>query len=266
MKRFLCLWLGVCLSGPASLWAADAKRPNILFAFADDWGRYAGAYARLDGPGTINDVVRTPNFDRVAREGVLFRRAFVSAPRCTPCRSALLSGQHFWRTGRGAILLGAVWDGSQPAYPLLLRDAGYHIGEMYKVWGPGTPADAPYGAGNMPTRKPAGGSTSSRSTSPGWSPMGRRSRRPSRALYDEVGKNFDDFLADAARRTSRSATGSDRPTCIASGSRDRARRSGASTRIRCRGNCRRSCPTSRRSARTWPTTSARPRRSTRRWG
>ena len=76
MKRFLCLWLGVCLSGPASLWAADAKRPNILFAFADDWGRYAGAYAQLDGPGTINDVVRTPNFDRVAREGGLFRRAF----------------------------------------------------------------------------------------------------------------------------------------------------------------------------------------------
>ncbi len=153
MKRFLCMWLGVCLSGPASLWAADAKRPNLLFAFADDWGRYAGAYARLDGPGTINDAVRTPHFDRVAREGVLFRRAFVSAPSCTPCRSALLSGQHFWRTGRGAILLGAVWDGSQAAYPLLLRDAGYHIGEMYKVWGPGSPADAPYGAGKYAYEK-----------------------------------------------------------------------------------------------------------------
>ena len=205
MKRSLCLWLGVCLSGPASLWAADAKRPNILFAFADDWGRYAGAYARLDGPGTINDVVRTPNFDRVAREGVLFRRAFVSAPSCTPCRSALLSGQHFWRTGRGAILLGAVWDGSQPAYPLLLRDAGYHIGEMYKVWGPGTPPDAPYGAGKYAYEK-----------------AGRRFNRFSQhvtrmvadgmpleaakqALYDEVGKNFDDFLA---------ARPKDRPFCF----------------------------------------------------
>jgi len=57
----------------------------------------------------------------------------------------LLSGQYFWRTGRGAILRGAVWDKSIPAYPLLLHDAGYHIGKTYKVWDPGTPSDAPYG-------------------------------------------------------------------------------------------------------------------------
>jgi len=125
--------------------AADAKRPNILLAFADDWGRHASAYAALDGPGTVNDLVQTPAFDRIAREGVLFRRAFVSSPSCTPCRSALLSGQHFWRAGRGAILQGAVWDPAIPAYPLLLDQAGYHLGKMYKVWSPGTPADAPYG-------------------------------------------------------------------------------------------------------------------------
>src|SRR5688572_25946150 len=101
---------------------AETKRPNILFLFADDWGRFASAYAQIDGPGTINDAIKTPNFDRLAREGVLFRRAFVSAPSCTPCRSALLSGQHFWRTGRASILRGAVWDGSQPAWPLLLKD------------------------------------------------------------------------------------------------------------------------------------------------
>jgi arylsulfatase A-like enzyme len=58
-----------------------------------------------------------------------------------------VSGQHFWRTGRGAILRGAVWDGSQPSFPLLLRDAGFHIGETFKVWSPGTPVDAPFGAG-----------------------------------------------------------------------------------------------------------------------
>src|SRR5689334_19098306 len=85
------LGLLVCFVGTVTF-AAEAKRPNILFAFADDWGRFASAYAKLDGPGTINDVVRTPNFDRVAAEGVLFRRAFVSAPSCTPCRSALLTG------------------------------------------------------------------------------------------------------------------------------------------------------------------------------
>ena len=123
----------------------EAKRPNILFAFADDWGRHASIYARLDGPGSVNDVVRTPNFDRLAGQGVVFRNAFVNAPSCTPCRSSLLSGQYFWRTGRGAILRGAVWDSDIPAYPLLLNEAGYHIGKSYKVWSPGTPADAPYG-------------------------------------------------------------------------------------------------------------------------
>ena len=50
-------------------------------------------------PGGINDVVRTPNFDRIARSGVLFRNAHVNAPSCTPCRSALLSGQYFWARG-----------------------------------------------------------------------------------------------------------------------------------------------------------------------
>ncbi|AMV32547.1 Choline-sulfatase [Pirellula sp. SH-Sr6A] len=136
--------------------AEQEKRPNILFAFADDWGRFASIYAQADGPGTLNDFVKTPNIDRLAREGVLFRKAFVSAPSCTPCRSALLSGQHFWRTGRGAILRGAVWDPAIPAYPLLLRDSGYHIGETYKVWGPGTPNDAPYGAGKHAFEKAGG--------------------------------------------------------------------------------------------------------------
>lgn len=124
---------------------SQGERPNILFVFADDWGRCASAYAKIDGPGTFNDVVKTPHFDRVANEGVLFRHAFISAPSCTPSRSALLSGQHFWRTGTGSILLGARWDSSIPAYPLLLRDAGYHLGKVYKVWSPGSPVDAPYG-------------------------------------------------------------------------------------------------------------------------
>jgi PelA/Pel-15E family pectate lyase len=125
--------------------SAAGSKPNILFAFADDWGRHASAYARIDGPGTVNDLLLTPHFDRVANEGVLFRSAFVSAPSCTPCRGALLSGQHFWRTGRSAILRGAVWDGSQPSFALLLHDAGYHLGKSYRVWSPGTPVDAPYG-------------------------------------------------------------------------------------------------------------------------
>src|ERR1041384_6768244 len=131
----------------APLFAADGAAPrwNILFLFADDWGRYASCYKGLDGRPTINDVVKTPNVDRVAREGVLFRNAFVNAPSCTPCRSSLLSGRYFFNCNRGAILNGAVWDDSIPTFPLLLRDAGYSIGKSHKVWSPGTPADAPFG-------------------------------------------------------------------------------------------------------------------------
>lgn len=176
--------------------AADPpKRPNILFAFADDWGRYASAYAKADGAGGINDVVRTPNFDRVASEGVLFRRAFVSAPSCTPCRSALLSGQHFWRTGRGAILRGAVWDGSNPSFPLILRDAGYHIGKSYKVWSPGTPADAPFGGQKFAYEKAGRRVNNFSENVTRMVARGRPLEAAKRELYDEVAGNFDAFLA-----------------------------------------------------------------------
>ena len=87
---------------------------------------------------------------------MLFRNSHVNAPSCTPCRSSLLSGQYFWRTGRGAILQGAVWDSSIPAYPLLLKQAGYHIGKTFKVWSPGTPIDAPYGGGKYAYEKAGG--------------------------------------------------------------------------------------------------------------
>ena len=122
-----------------------ADKPNIVFCFADDWGRYASCYAALDAKPTANSVIKTPNIDTVAGRGVAFRNAFVPAPSCTPCRSSLLSGRYFFNTGRGAILNGAVWDETIPAFPLLLRDSGYDIGKIAKVWSPGTPVDAPIG-------------------------------------------------------------------------------------------------------------------------
>jgi uncharacterized sulfatase len=170
------------------------SRPNILFAFADDWGRYASAYAQVEGPLSLNGLIRTPHFDRVAREGVLFTNAFVPAPSCTPCRSSVLTGRYFWQTGRGAILQGAVWDDAIPSYPLLLEAAGYHIGYTYKVWSPGTPGDQPYGAAR--TRYcPAGnrfGQFSQTVTAlvPECGVEGGKQR-----LYDDVRANFDAFLA-----------------------------------------------------------------------
>jgi N-sulfoglucosamine sulfohydrolase len=191
-----CLWIfATGISAAANLAvAAEAKRPNILFAFADDWGRHASAYARLDGPGTMNDVVKTPSFDRVASEGVLFRRAFVSAPSCTPCRSALLSGQHFWRAGRASILRGAIWDGSKAAFPLLLRDAGHHIGKSYKVWSPGTPADAPFGGQKFAYERSGGRFNQFSENVTEMVAGGMAVEIAKKTLYDEVVGNFNTFL------------------------------------------------------------------------
>lgn len=195
MKHFFALFLPFTLLCAGAGVAAEGRRPNILFAFADDWGRHASAYAAIDGPGTVNDALRTPHFDRVAREGVLFRRAFVSAPSCTPCRSALLSGQHFWRTGRGAILQGAIWDGSNPAYPLLLREAGYHIGETYKVWSPGHPIDAPYGAGKFAYEKAGNRFNTFSQNVTRMIGEGQSLEAAKQTLYSEVSGNFDAFIA-----------------------------------------------------------------------
>ena len=195
MIRFIApAWLAISLLAlPVS--AAEPKRPNLLFIFADDWGRFASAYGKLDGPGSPNDVVKTPNFDRIAREGTLVRQAFVSAPSCTPCRSALLSGQHFWRTGRAAILQGAVWDESIPTYPRLLTQAGYHMGKTGKVWSPGNPADIPYGR-PVPSFQKAGmrfNSFSKFGTDQVKSGDSIDSCR--RTLLREVRGNFEDFLS-----------------------------------------------------------------------
>lgn len=177
---------------PAS---AAARRPNVLFLFADDWGRYAHVLADIDGAGGINDIVETPHFDRFAREGILFRHAYVNAPSCTPCRSALMSGQYFWRTGRGAILRGAVWDAAIPSWPLLLRDAGYHIGETYKVWSPGTPNDAPYGGGRYGYEQAGRRFNQFSQNATAMVGKGASIDEAKQTLLEEVRRNFRAFLA-----------------------------------------------------------------------
>ena len=167
--------------------------PNILFAFADDWGRYASAYRRYEGEGSINEMIDTPTFDRIAQEGALFLNGFVPAPSCTPCRSSILSGRYFWQTGLGAILQGAVWDETIPTYPLILEEAGYHIGYTYKVWSPGRNVNAPYGSDR--TRYEGAGTQWGRFShvvterAPDLGVDGAK-----QMLLDEVRQNFDSFL------------------------------------------------------------------------
>ena len=109
---------------------ASKARPNILFCLADDW---SWPHASIAG----DKVVKTPTFDRVARQGVLFENAFVSSPSCTPSRGAILTGQWHWRLEEG----GNLWSTLQTkfdVYPDLLEEAGYHVGYTRKGWAPGS--------------------------------------------------------------------------------------------------------------------------------
>jgi arylsulfatase A-like enzyme len=108
--------------------AGSASHPNILFLMTDQH--------RADCLGAAgNRVIRTPNLDRLAADGVHFRHAYSSTPTCTPARAALLTGQSPWTHG----MLG--YGDVAPQYPVemprLLREAGYHtvgIGKMH--WTP----------------------------------------------------------------------------------------------------------------------------------
>ena len=119
------------------------QQPNFLVCMADDWGwPHAGEYG--------DPVVKTPSFDRLANEGILFEHAYVSSPSCTPSRNAVLTGQYHWRLEEGANLHSTL-DVNVPVYPLLLEDAGYYIGRWRKCWGPGK-----LEAGGYTDRNPGG--------------------------------------------------------------------------------------------------------------
>lgn len=135
ITRIVCLaalLLGAVAGGrstPATAQQPAAKRPNILFAIADDWSfPQASVYG--------DRVVSTPAFDRVAREGARFVHAFTASPSCTPSRAALLTGQAVHRLEEGGNLHG-VLPKRYVGYPDLLEQAGYAVGYSGKGWGPG---------------------------------------------------------------------------------------------------------------------------------
>lgn len=126
MKRLA--FLAIILAA-VNAFAAQPKRPNILICVADDWGY---GHASIYG----DPVVKTPHFDRVAREGALFQHAHCAAASCTPSRAAMLTGRWPHQLEEG----GSLWS-HLPAkfavYPDLLEKAGYAVGCEGKGWGPG---------------------------------------------------------------------------------------------------------------------------------
>ncbi|MBN2315596.1 MAG: sulfatase [Sedimentisphaerales bacterium] len=104
------------------------KRPNILFCISDDqtW-LHCSAYG--------SKMVKTPHFDRVAREGVLFKNAFVSVPSCNPSRSSVLTGMPFYRL-KEASMNHTPWPPELNVYTDMLASMGYHVGFTGKGCGP----------------------------------------------------------------------------------------------------------------------------------
>ena len=113
----------------AGLFAAEPKRPNILFVIADDWGKgHAGAYGC--------PWVKTPTFDRIAKEGLLFLNAYTPTAKCAPSRSAIMTGRHPWLLGAAANHQ-CVFPPEIGILPEALDKAGYFYASTGKVWGPG---------------------------------------------------------------------------------------------------------------------------------
>ena len=150
-------------------------RPNILFAISDDqsWP-HASAY------GT--EWVKTPGFDRVAREGLLFHQAYTPNAKCAPSRACILTGRNSWQLEEAA--------NHMPYFPAkfisyaeaLERKAGYFVGSTGKTWAPGVAEDA---EGNK--RLLAG------------KPYFKHKAKPPAAKMssNDYARNFEDFLADA---------------------------------------------------------------------
>src|SRR4051794_3048965 len=77
--------MGVTRAAPPA--GPAAGRPNLVFLYTDDQARWAlGAYG--------NKEIRTPNLDRLAREGALFRNAFTATPVCSPSRASMFTGRY----------------------------------------------------------------------------------------------------------------------------------------------------------------------------
>ena len=96
-----------------SLIISSAAKPlNVLFIFSDDH-----AYQAISAYGSNRN--KTPNIDRIAKEGMLFNRAFVTNSICAPSRAVILTGKHSHLNGQ--LTNGQRFDGSQQTFPKLYK-------------------------------------------------------------------------------------------------------------------------------------------------
>ncbi len=170
--------LAFCFLAPQLTCVAAAKeaalpdRPNILLCIADDASfPHMGAYGCT--------WVRTPGFDRVAGEGLLFRNAYTPNPKCAPSRAIILTGRNSWQL-EDACNHVAYFPSKFKVYPETLAEHGYFVGKTGKGWAPGVARQA-----NGSPRAVTGRAFDARKAPP-----------PTRGISKiDYAANFADFLA-----------------------------------------------------------------------
>ncbi|MCA9270366.1 MAG: sulfatase-like hydrolase/transferase, partial [Planctomycetales bacterium] len=162
--------------------AAAPRRPNILFAIADD-----ASYPHMGAYGC--GWVKTPAFDRVAKNGLLFTRAYTPNAKCAPSRACILTGRNSWQLEEAANHW-CFFPAKFKVFTEVLAEHGYRVGTTGKGWAPGVAKDD---AGKL--RQMAGEPFQTKRAVP---PAGGISN------LDYAG-NFDDFLA---------STPADQPWCF----------------------------------------------------
>lgn len=106
--------------------SGSSERPNIIFMMSDDHAAPAiSAYG-----GFLADAFKTPNIDRIANEGMLFRNTFCTNSICTPSRAVILTGKHSHKNG--VYTLYEPLDDSQETFIKILQRNGYYTGIIGK--------------------------------------------------------------------------------------------------------------------------------------
>ena len=122
-------FLLICMFACQKEEVAYPQKPNILFAIMDDV-----TYMHMGAYGC--EWVNTPNFDRVAKEGILFQNAYTPNAKCGPSRSNILTGRNSWQLEEG-VNHWSYFPSKFKSFAESLSEHGYHVGYTGKGWAPG---------------------------------------------------------------------------------------------------------------------------------